>query len=134
MSLALLNPSHKLLDLIKTLALLGYSQIHEAEEGDQMLVARAWLIENVDLADREDAKTKALPAIWTRSVCAQVLEWSEFNRDCNAMLQMAFRRSPLDLARELYIDPVWNPDQPALNNVIQMTPKPQNTYQGDPAA
>lgn len=101
-------PGCSLLGMVKLLALLGYQDIHDVPMRDQYRLARAWLIENVDLDNQEDEKTHALKTIWTRSVCAQVLEWVQFNRALNELLQVQFNRSPLDLARELFIDHQWD--------------------------
>lgn len=101
-------PGCSLLGMVKLLALLGYQDIHDVPMRDQYRLARTWLIENVDLADQEDQKTQALKTIYTRSVCAQVLEWATFNRSLNELLQGQFNRSPLDLARELFIEHQWD--------------------------
>lgn len=103
MSLTLLKPNYRFRDQIKVLAIIGYEHVGQIDEDDLYPVARAWLLENVNMADKEDIKTRAAPYIWTRSVCAEVMRWAEFNRDCNQALFALKNRNPMTLAAELWM-------------------------------
>lgn len=96
-----LKTSHRFDDLIKGLAIQGYTQAHQVDDADLAPIARAWLIEHVDLADHDDQKTRTLPLIWTRSVCAQVMEWSEFQQACNEALARFSSMELFDLSADL---------------------------------
>jgi len=138
MSLQSLKPSHTFKDQIKVLALMGYSLACQVDEEDLYPVARAWLLENVDLEDRASRKMQTLPMIWTRSVCSQVIEWSEFNHDCDAALSLAFSRDPFELAIELWHSRGVQPPEPPKEQGSNVIPFPnrfgQVRYLGGPAA
>jgi len=135
MSLQALKPSFTFKDQIKVLALMGYTHACKVEEDDLCPVARAWLLENVDLEDRDSRKMQTLPMIWTQSVCSQVIEWSEFNRDCDAALALASRRDPFELATELWHSRGVQPPIEQGANVIPFPNRHGETrYLGGPAA
>lgn len=103
MSVTLLKPNYRFRDQIKVLAIIGYEHTGQIDEADLYPVARAWLLENADLADREDRKTQVAPYMWTRSVCTHVTQWAEFNTACNQELAALKHRSPMAMAAELWI-------------------------------
>lgn len=138
MSVTLLKPNYRFRDQIKVLAIIGYEHVGQIDEADLYPVARAWLLENVNMADKEDLKTRAAPYIWTRSVCAQVLQWAEFNRDCNQALFALKHRSPMALAAELWLGRGARPPKPAGGQGGQVIVFPHTDgtvgYAGGPAA
>nr|BDD45196.1 hypothetical protein 4 [Saccharospirillaceae bacterium] len=138
MSLQALKPSFAFHDQIKVLALVGYAELSQVIEEDLYPVARAWLIENADLQDRDDRLTRAVPISWTRSVIQQVIQWPMFRRDCDAALVDAFNRAPFELAIELWFSRGGDqPDRTAEQggNVIPFpSPLQLTRHLGGPAA